>query len=187
MQGNLIPYWDTTDLGKAALQLANPGFTAFLRTNANGTISALNAADFRTAIGVDPTYYNRSNILGTVSQSGGVPTGALLGSGSNANGDFIRWADGTMICRFSGTFNVIMDSRANRFGSTSGSMFFADITITMPSSFSSAPIATITKLSNAGGVADIISTAVGSITVRVWDYLNITSIGIAGIIIGRWY
>jgi hypothetical protein len=54
MQGNLIPYWDTTDLGKAALQLANPGFTAFLRTNANGTISALNAADFRTAIDAQP-------------------------------------------------------------------------------------------------------------------------------------
>jgi hypothetical protein len=54
MQGNLIPYWDTTDLGKAALQLANPGFTAFLRTNVNGTISALNAADFRTAIGAQP-------------------------------------------------------------------------------------------------------------------------------------
>ncbi len=98
MQGNLIPYWDTTDLGKAALQLANPGFTAFLRTNVNGTISALNAADFRVAIGVDPTYYNRANILGTVSQSGGVPTGAAFESGSNANGSFIKYPDGTMIC-----------------------------------------------------------------------------------------
>lgn len=43
--------------------------------------------------------YVRDNILGTVSQSSGVPTGAIIESGSNANGHFIKYADGTMICR----------------------------------------------------------------------------------------
>ena len=42
--------------------------------------------------------YNQSNIVGTVSQSGGVPTGAIIESGSNANGEFVKYADGTMIC-----------------------------------------------------------------------------------------
>ena len=37
-------------------------------------------------------------ILGTVSQVGGVPTGAVIESGSNANGRYIKFADGTMIC-----------------------------------------------------------------------------------------
>ncbi|PKH12593.1 hypothetical protein BI292_06175 [Pseudomonas sp. 43NM1] len=37
-------------------------------------------------------------MLGTVSQSGGVPTGALFESGSNASGTYIRFADGTQIC-----------------------------------------------------------------------------------------
>ncbi len=37
-------------------------------------------------------------IVGTVSQSGGVPTGAIVGSGSNGNGLWTRWADGTQIC-----------------------------------------------------------------------------------------
>jgi len=37
-------------------------------------------------------------ILGTVSQSGGVPTGAIIQRGSNANGEFVRYADGTLIC-----------------------------------------------------------------------------------------
>jgi len=45
-----------------------------------------------------PDYYQRNNILGTVSQSGGVPTGAIIERGSNANGEYIRWADGTQIC-----------------------------------------------------------------------------------------
>jgi hypothetical protein len=42
--------------------------------------------------------YNQSNILGTVSQSGGVPTGSIIESGSNANGEFVKYADGTLIC-----------------------------------------------------------------------------------------
>lgn len=43
-------------------------------------------------------FYRRANILGTVSQSSGVPTGAIIERGSNANGEYIRWADGTQIC-----------------------------------------------------------------------------------------
>ena len=42
--------------------------------------------------------YRRSNILGTVSQLAGVPTGAIIERGSNANGEYVRFADGTQIC-----------------------------------------------------------------------------------------
>lgn len=42
--------------------------------------------------------YSHQDILGNVNQSGGVPTGALIETGSNANGDYTRWADGTQIC-----------------------------------------------------------------------------------------
>lgn len=42
--------------------------------------------------------YHQGNILGTVSEASGVPTGAVLESGSNANGAYIRYADGTQIC-----------------------------------------------------------------------------------------
>jgi hypothetical protein len=37
-------------------------------------------------------------LVGTVSQSGGVPTGRSFEPGSNANGVYIRLADGTQIC-----------------------------------------------------------------------------------------
>lgn len=40
----------------------------------------------------------RASLLGAVSQSGGVPTGAVIERGSNANGSFTRFADGTQIC-----------------------------------------------------------------------------------------
>lgn len=42
--------------------------------------------------------FSRDNIVGTVSQSGGVPTGAIIEQGSNSNGRFTRFADGTQIC-----------------------------------------------------------------------------------------
>lgn len=41
----------------------------------------------------------RADILGTVSQSGGVPTGAIIEKGANSNGEYVRFADGTQICR----------------------------------------------------------------------------------------
>lgn len=44
-------------------------------------------------------FYRRSNILGTVSQSGGVPTGAIIERGSNANGEYTKYADGKLVCR----------------------------------------------------------------------------------------
>jgi len=42
--------------------------------------------------------YDRSTILGTVSQSSGVPTGSIIERGSNANGSYVKFADGTMYC-----------------------------------------------------------------------------------------
>ncbi|WP_232017707.1 pyocin knob domain-containing protein [Cereibacter sphaeroides] len=42
--------------------------------------------------------YDQRNVIGTVAQSAGLPTGALIERGSNANGDYTRYADGTQIC-----------------------------------------------------------------------------------------
>lgn len=42
--------------------------------------------------------FRRGNILGTVSQSGGVPTGAILERGNNANGYYFRFANGLQVC-----------------------------------------------------------------------------------------
>lgn len=41
----------------------------------------------------------KAQMVGTVSQTSGVPTGAIIETGSNANGTWIKWADGTMMCK----------------------------------------------------------------------------------------
>ena len=42
--------------------------------------------------------YNQNSIVGPVYQSAGVPTGAIIEHGSNANGEYVKYADGLMIC-----------------------------------------------------------------------------------------
>jgi hypothetical protein len=42
--------------------------------------------------------YGQANVVGSVSQFGGVPTGAVIERGSNSNGSYVRFADGTQIC-----------------------------------------------------------------------------------------
>lgn len=42
--------------------------------------------------------YGANNVLGPVGEAGGVPTGGLIERGSNANGHYARFADGTQIC-----------------------------------------------------------------------------------------
>jgi hypothetical protein len=42
--------------------------------------------------------FTQGTILGTVSQASGVPTGAIIERGSNGNGEYVKFADGTLIC-----------------------------------------------------------------------------------------
>ena len=46
--------------------------------------------------------FGPGNLVGTVSQVAGVPTGGAIESGSNANGTYVRFADGTQICSATG-------------------------------------------------------------------------------------
>lgn len=41
---------------------------------------------------------HQGRIVGTVEESAGLPTGAIIERGANANGSYVRFADGTQIC-----------------------------------------------------------------------------------------
>lgn len=61
-----------------------------------------NEGTFTTLSSGDGEVYAPGNIVGTVSESSGTPTGAVIESGSNANGEYVRFADGTLICFYDG-------------------------------------------------------------------------------------
>lgn len=69
----------------------------------DNTVSGLTATTMQQAIDQS---FNRKNILGPVSQSSGVPTGAIIETITNANGTAIKYADGTMICHFIASMNA---------------------------------------------------------------------------------
>ncbi|RVK16208.1 phage tail protein [Sinorhizobium meliloti] len=75
------------------------------------------------------------DMVGAVSQSGGVPFGAIMERGSNANGEYVRFADGTQICWGTGTINV-STALNNHFGSTSGASVTGNALISFPATFS---------------------------------------------------
>ena len=60
--------------------------------------------------------YDWTNVVGTVSQSSGVPTGAVIERGGNANGGYVRFADGTQICWVTQTFNLALSTSSVTLG-----------------------------------------------------------------------
>lgn len=107
------------------------------------TIAAPNSNTDRTLTLPDATgtLFGQGNIVGTVSQSGGVPTGRVIETGSNANGTFVKFADGTMICLV----------RTPEISSNSN-LQFHDSVRTWPATFSAAPMISLSQASPHGDI-----------------------------------
>lgn len=97
---SLIPSPDQiayyTPIGAAMTLLTPFARTLLDDANAAAVLATLDIADL----------YKKRNILGAVSQSAGAPTGAILERGSNANGEYVKLADGTLICTRSISLNI---------------------------------------------------------------------------------
>jgi hypothetical protein len=74
-----------------------------------GGTGAITASAARTALGLGSAAV--AAILGTVSQAAGVPTGAIMEAGSNANGVYYKFANGMMIC--TQTLGVVFTNSSN--------------------------------------------------------------------------
>ena len=81
---------------------AAQAFSGAQKTQARTNIGADDAANLTT--GTLPTArlpadaYKRSNILAALSHTSGVPTGGIMQRGDNANGAWVMFANGTLIC-----------------------------------------------------------------------------------------
>jgi hypothetical protein len=121
--------------------------------------------------------FTQGNILGTVSQSSGVPTGAIIESGSNANGAYVKYADGTMICYMSNQTTPV----ANTLTSSTHSF---------PSTFSAAPILSCAVDTSVLGTTVTAMTARSATTTQYSQTIlrsNTTATGLSVIAIGRWF
>ncbi len=136
--------------------------------------------------------YHTGNILGTVSQASGVPTGAAIQRGSNANGEYVRFADGTQIC----TFELVQQTPGN----TANGPFWSALlpTWTFPIAFAAKPRVIATPVLQAAGGANVVAasrtsssdynaTSIGSL--EVWFHsLNAAALGTVSVMaIGKWF
>ncbi len=85
--------------------------------------------------------YKKANILGAVTQAAGVPTGAIIERGKNANGEYVKFADGTLICiqtiQFTSAINALIGGKGSVYGSGGVP------TVAMPASFIAIPVVVI--------------------------------------------
>ncbi|TPN16253.1 hypothetical protein FJ973_06050 [Mesorhizobium sp. B2-1-3] len=121
--------------------------------------------------------FRQGNILATVAQSGGVPTGGIIERGVNGNGNYVRFADGTQMCW--STFN----------GTTvAGNVNFA--AINYPAAFSAVPNVSTDKLSSLATrfFTSVASPSATTITIGLGDTgAGGISINVTYIAVGRWF
>jgi len=82
--------------------------------------------------------FHSENLLGTVSQTAGAPTGAVIERGANANGEYVKFADGTMICYHTFSVGSIVAAGAGTFDNPYVSN--PGVTWTFPAAFSAVPV-----------------------------------------------
>lgn len=130
---------------------------------------------------------HQGNIVGPVSQSGGAVTGSIVERGSNANGDYTKFADGTMICS---------RRHLRAPGVIAAGAFVSLGAYTFPAAFSAAPV--VTSMYD-GGWSVYIMASVQGVTVAGLGGAYFTNVGTADrdttgtnptfhyIAVGRWF
>jgi hypothetical protein len=127
--------------------------------------------------------YNNRNVVGTVSQSAGIPTGAIVERGSNANGEYIKFADGTLICTRNVTINLLISSALAGGFRSSGQGW------TYPAGFTVAPSVSgaLTTLNGMGVSFSAPGTASASFVATAVTSQAAADVGFNLQAIGRWY
>jgi hypothetical protein len=127
--------------------------------------------------------------VGTVTQTAGVPTGAIIETNTNANGQYIKYADGTLIC--TSTYDAV----ALAVTSAVGSIFQmgSEVTWTYPVPFVGAPTPNLNVYRNDGTVIIGVFTRVVTSTNLQWRLWSAPAVAAGNVktvtlfAIGRWY
>ncbi|MBL9057272.1 MAG: DUF2793 domain-containing protein [Rhodobacteraceae bacterium] len=157
--------------------------TAALVTDAADTTAGRALVVGAGAAQLDATLYRRGNVLGAVAQAAGVPTGAVIERGNNANGSYVRFADGTQICWQAATVTTSIST------AFLGGFRSPSTTWTFPAEFSAVPVVTGSFV-NLTSLPALIGTV--SATSASWQASAVTSQTSAArdvvlLSIGRWF
>lgn len=154
---------------------------------AKGGTGGTSQAQARNGLGLKAAAV--ADIVGTVSQVAGIPTGSIIERGSSANGEFVKFADGTLICSYrKATSDVCNDGK---YGEWFRSGY---IPIVYPHAFVSTPVITV-YCGYAGAENGVNALAIGSgqtgnttnNSLMIFGGLPTSGGRVGYIAIGRWY
>lgn len=132
-------------------------------------------------------YVTNNMIIGTVSQEGGIPTGAIIERGSNASGEYVKLADGTLIC------SIRKRLPDNGAFTSDGSVFSSTpVEVAFPHAFVGIPSVTQGMAKGvAGGWVGLGNSATTSLGTSIRgfraSYVSSSSAEVSIIAIGSWY
>ncbi|ADO43586.1 conserved hypothetical protein [Ketogulonicigenium vulgare Y25] len=170
-----------------SVKVSADGGTFHTALHANGATGAVELPQGGTAQG--HALVHLGMLLGTVAQTAGVPTGAVIESGTNTNGSYLRLANGTQICwRSSGTLTA-NTAQGSNFISGASSLTYPVAFISAPSVSATPVAANIAWAYATAGGGWAYATAVGAsnVTLRFAAPVTATQGTISILAIGRWF
>lgn len=136
-------------------------------------------------------FVDQSNLVGSVSQASGLPTGAVIERGANANGEYLRLADGTQICWRKITLttqdlNTAFGSLYRSANLLSGNQTYVASFISPPSCAVSVNTEGLTAMQAVGGAGDTNNTPSTVYAVTTSPVTGLT-IHVNYVAVGRWF
>lgn len=176
--------------GRAEMGLAGTeDFAVKVSPDGSAWITALSVAGGTGAVDVaglsvgGQGAYHRGNLLGTVAESGGAPAGAVLERGANADGEYVRLADGTQVCT-----SPVLSSGAVT--TAEGALYRGgDVAWTYPAGFAAGSVPVVSGgCGDAGRWLSVAAPGAGSVTLRAFGAVSsATASDLRVMAVGRWF
>ncbi len=119
-----------------------------------------------------------SLLLGTVSMENGVPTGSVVERGTNSDGTYVRFSDGTQVCVCSVNLGSIITAGA---GTWTDPYRTNSASVTWPAQFASPPSASINGMPSTGASPlasrHLVFSGLKPPTAEDWSYLRFARMG----------
>jgi hypothetical protein len=173
-------FWYETDTN--ILKMRNAADSAWINIFTFDQANNNWSADAKNLTRDGSQVFSRNNILATVSQTSGVPTGGIIERASNTDGEYVRYADGTQICM---NYNVGSQSTTT----VIGTLFRATnaTTWTFPAAFAVSPVVSGNADDNLARWISFDPPSTTSVAYRQINAVTGTSVRSRVMAVGRWF
>lgn len=194
---NLGGYNITASVGNFGVQISNYALNVMGNANITGNLTLGGKINGVTlpppaCAGTEKLSFDGTTFSCQPDQLGSSGSG-IIASGSNANGAYVQFADGTMICTTPPSMQMTINTLStNTYGSTAGNVYYGTGTWTYPIPFIYPPSVSVPAATDittpAVGVSATVAHPVtaSNVTFLILSSLNSNTYNISAMAVGRW-